>query len=157
MKICSQCGSPDVAQSVWMHMNTIGIAPMDSTFYWCFDCGKDTVIIDKSSSVLENKVVVKTQIDQKPSELTITSVSAHFRETPVNHQSSRLPVRTPLQINYHTDEWKWGGCMVRYWTLIKNAKKAETKGMKVDWKDEKDGKVPVWHRLEEKTAKRRKK
>src|SRR4051812_4926997 len=132
MKICNKCGSPDVAQSVWNHLNTIGLAPMDPTFYWCFSCNKDTVVIDKSSTVLGSRVTMTTNINKEPSEIIISSVSAHFRETPIDHRHHD----PQKQIEYHTDTWKFGGCYTRYWMLKKNAKKAESKGMKVDWEDE---------------------
>lgn len=127
MKVCKKCGSPDVAKSVWFHLNAVGIQEMgEQTFYWCFNCEADTTVADKELlEVKEPEVVV---------EKTVVAVSAHLKERPIVH-------KTPT---YSKDEIERKGAYIRSWHLVKNAKKKEAKGFKVEW-DQQDGEyVPVW-------------
>lgn len=145
MKLCDRCGSPDVAQSVWMHCNTVGMIDMgELTFYWCFSCNRDTTVHQKSE---ELPVVVTTQIDKQPVEMTITPVSAHLRETPTHHAP-------PKQLEYTKMEWVHNERRVRYWMLVKNARRLKNQE-DVVW-DSVDGPyVQVWKTLKPTTFHRK--
>lgn len=141
MKVCKQCGSHDVAKSVWFHLNAVGIHEMgEQTFYWCFNCNKDSEIIDKNLFKLQEPVVKQKVVEEKKTVV----VSKVFTQAPLRHNSSS-------DLVYGTINRK--GAYVRSWHLIKNAKKKELKGHKVEWSQQKGNKVPVWIQLKDHKAK----
>lgn len=132
MRVCKQCSSSDVAQAVWLHLNTVGLMPIENkNFYWCFNCKKETEIAD-TGTVFNVPVPVEPPKEQK-----IIAVNAHLR----------VAATSTLAHHYNVEEFSRKGSFVRYWHLIKNAKRKEAKGYKVEWGQVKGNYVPVWIEL----------
>jgi hypothetical protein len=165
MKVCKNCGSPDVAQSAWRHCNLNRVFPMEVIFEWCFNCKKDTVIITKEEflknlqmmykkfaedslkfahkQLPENKPEIKV-VEPKVLHVTakVLSNEEYRPHHPTLHPGSGKPLsRERIIPRRYTHSW----------ISVRNAKKYErmSDGREILWNTEKDGKVRMKYIIEE--------